>query len=71
MFEVVSIIHSYWMRYSKYVCVSVLASDVNTLVRILTNRNNAQRQSIAESYHNLTQKVTVTTCLKHYVDLSA
>ncbi|XP_021449062.2 annexin A2 [Oncorhynchus mykiss] len=32
------------------------ASDVNTLVRILTNRNNAQRQSIAESYHNLTQK---------------
>ncbi|CAB1334281.1 unnamed protein product [Coregonus sp. 'balchen'] len=31
-------------------------SDVNTLVRILTNRNNAQRQSIAESYHNLTQK---------------
>ncbi|XP_038848642.1 annexin A2-like [Salvelinus namaycush] len=30
--------------------------DMNTLVRILTNRNNAQRQSIAESYHNLTQK---------------
>ena len=43
------------------VCVNVLASDVNTLVRILTNRNNAQRQSIAESYHNLTQKVTITT----------
>uniref|UniRef100_A0A4W5N558 Annexin n=1 Tax=Hucho hucho TaxID=62062 RepID=A0A4W5N558_9TELE len=32
------------------------SSDVNTLVRIMTNRNNAQRQSIAESYHNLTQK---------------
>lgn len=31
-------------------------TDVNTLVRILTNRNNAQRRSIAESYHNLTQK---------------
>uniref|UniRef100_A0A674D696 Annexin A2-like n=1 Tax=Salmo trutta TaxID=8032 RepID=A0A674D696_SALTR len=40
------------------------ASDVNTLVRILTNRNNAQRQSIAESYHNLTQKVTLCPALK-------
>lgn len=66
MFEVVSIIHSYWMRYSKYVCVSVLASDVNTLVRILTNRNNAQRQSIAESYRNLTQKVTLWICQPTY-----
>ncbi|XP_046892397.1 annexin A2-like [Hypomesus transpacificus] len=31
-------------------------TDVNTLVRILTNRNNAQRQSIADAYHKLTQK---------------
>ncbi|XP_010883428.2 annexin A2 [Esox lucius] len=31
-------------------------SDLNTLVRILTNRNNAQRQSIAQSYHNLAKK---------------
>ncbi|KAJ8398509.1 hypothetical protein AAFF_G00427640 [Aldrovandia affinis] len=30
--------------------------DVNTLVRILTNRNNAQRQSIAQAFHTLTQK---------------
>ncbi|KAJ7985477.1 hypothetical protein DPEC_G00352430 [Dallia pectoralis] len=30
--------------------------DVNTLVRILTNRTNAQRQSIANSYQNLTTK---------------
>ncbi|KAL0984870.1 hypothetical protein UPYG_G00149740 [Umbra pygmaea] len=31
-------------------------SDVVSLVRILTNRNNAQRQSIAQSYQMLTQK---------------
>ncbi|KAI1885968.1 hypothetical protein AGOR_G00209210 [Albula goreensis] len=30
--------------------------DVNTLVRILTNRNNAQRQGIAQVYQTLTQK---------------
>ena len=44
------------------VCYRVLDSDVNTLVRILTNRNNVQRQSIAESYRNLTQKVTPWIC---------
>lgn len=48
------------------VCLSVLDSDVNTLVRILTNRNNAQRQSIAESYRNLTQKVTLWICQPTY-----
>ncbi|XP_061073737.1 annexin A2 [Conger conger] len=30
--------------------------DVNTLVRILTNRTNAQRQAISQAYHTLTQK---------------
>ncbi|KAG7469494.1 hypothetical protein MATL_G00129450 [Megalops atlanticus] len=30
--------------------------DVNTLVRILTNRTNAQRQIIAQTYNTLTQK---------------
>ncbi|XP_062320912.1 annexin A2-like isoform X1 [Osmerus eperlanus] len=36
-------------------------ADVNTLVRILTNRNNAQRQSIACAYHKLTQKLVSST----------
>ncbi|XP_072550248.1 annexin A2 [Salminus brasiliensis] len=30
--------------------------DINTLVRILTNLSNAQRQNVAQAYQNLTQK---------------
>ncbi|KAI1901750.1 hypothetical protein AGOR_G00037610 [Albula goreensis] len=30
--------------------------DVNTLVRVLTNRNNAQRQTLINAYHDLTKK---------------
>uniref|UniRef100_A0A3B3T390 Annexin n=1 Tax=Paramormyrops kingsleyae TaxID=1676925 RepID=A0A3B3T390_9TELE len=40
--------------------------DGNTLVRILTNRTNAQRQLIARAYHNLTGKdmsFTLKKCL--------
>ncbi|XP_076837337.1 annexin A2-like isoform X2 [Brachyhypopomus gauderio] len=32
------------------------SADVVTLLRIITNRTNSQRQSIAVAYHNLTQK---------------
>lgn len=34
-----------------------LCSDVGTLVNILTNRNNAQRQVIAAEYKQTTNKV--------------
>ncbi|KAL2084540.1 hypothetical protein ACEWY4_020058 [Coilia grayii] len=36
--------------------IAVEKKDVATLVRILTNRNNAQRQQIAESFHKASQK---------------
>ncbi|KAJ8354699.1 hypothetical protein SKAU_G00222660 [Synaphobranchus kaupii] len=36
--------------------VALERKDVNTLVRILTNRTNAQRQDISRAYHTLTQK---------------
>lgn len=38
----------------------VPGSDAGTLVRILTNRSNAQRQVIAKTYEDTTQKVKKT-----------
>ncbi|KAL4646695.1 annexin A2-like [Arapaima gigas] len=38
--------------------------DVNTLVRILTNRSNAQRQFIAQAYHSLAGKELSPTLKK-------
>ncbi|XP_026877863.1 annexin A2-like [Electrophorus electricus] len=39
-----------------YAALEKKSTDVMTLVRIITNRTNAQRQSIATAYNNLTQK---------------
>ena len=45
---------------------------LSDLVRILTNRNNAQRQSIADAYHKLTQKVHQLHSFSHtYVHMQA